>query len=86
MLVVTLDDDLAELVNQVLLDEQLVEVAFFRIYQQASYCLVQVVEHLFEVNTSSNAVEHLSVLILGLFGLLVFVSYHELLFGLNDLV
>jgi len=48
----TLRDHIAQLGNQALIHEHLIELAFFRVDQKPTHGLVQVVEHLLEVSLS----------------------------------
>ena len=49
MFVVALHNDFSKLVNQVLLNEQFVKVAFFGVDKEAADCFEHIIKYFFEV-------------------------------------
>ena len=62
MFTVTFKDDLSKLCEEVLLDKQSIELAFLRIYQQATHRFKQIIEDLDEIHISCLLLHIISVL------------------------
>jgi len=86
MFVVALHNDFPKLVNQVLLNEQFVKVAFFGVDKEAADCFEHIIKYFFEVYACGDTFEYYSEVALDFLLLFMLILYHKLFLSHCNLV